>query len=76
MLRMLLSFSIHWLLFCCVACLARQVLLLMHYPLSFSNKDLLVLTFVIALISGILHVIGFTFFKECMTSLFDYLHYL
>jgi len=76
MVHILISFLTHWLLFCFVACLARWILLFAKYPASFSVKDLVVLTFVIALISGILHVIGFVFFKEYMELLFNNLHYI
>ncbi len=70
------SFLLHWLLFFSVACLARLILLCIKYPVTFSIKDLVVLTGIIALLSGILHSIGFILFKEQMELLFSNLHYI
>ena len=72
----IISFLLHWLLFFSVAYLARLILVYIKYPVRFSVTDLLVLTGVIAVISGILHVIGFIFFKKQMELLFKNLHYI
>lgn len=76
MIQILISFLIHWLLFCCVTNLARLVLLQTKYPVTFSVKDLIVLTAVTAIISAIFHMVGFIFFEKYATMVFNYLHYI
>lgn len=70
-----ISFLLHWALFCFVTNIARLILLQIRYPVTFSVKDLVMLTAITALVSAVLHILGFIFFKEYAALIFNYLHY-
>lgn len=76
MLHIVIPFLTHWFLFCFVTNLARLLLVKIKYPISCSIKDVIILTRTTAVMSGVLHAVGFIWFEKYAVIVFNALHYI